>query len=119
MESAGEIQITSVRQDPIKVGVRDAFRLRHEYTLGKGNDSLSISQVSTLLILNGRGIVVTAYGRTELFHPMAASVEEVLRGLRVQVGGARPAPAPHELRNEPQPAEDADSGSQLQKVPQP
>jgi hypothetical protein len=56
--------------------------VRHEYTVGSPATQVAISQVSTLLVLDGRGVAITAAGRTELFHPLADSIERIIRGVR-------------------------------------
>lgn len=93
LEASGQIHILRVEQQRIAVGVLPAYRVHHEYTLGQGNSQISLYQVSTLLVLDGTGITVTAAGRTELFHPLARSIAEVLDGM---TAGGQPTPAPPE-----------------------
>ena len=81
LESTGSLRITHVEQQPTRVGPRKAYRIRHEYLLGKGTDAIAVTQVTTLMILDGRGISITAVGRTELFHPLSAAVDEVISGI--------------------------------------
>ncbi len=87
-ESARELRIVHVDQRPFKVGGREAYRVKHEYTVGVGTSQIAITQVATLMVLDGRGIAITAAGRTELFHPVAESVEMILRGVTVGTDGA-------------------------------
>ncbi len=80
LERSGSLRLEGEEQRPITVGSRRAWRLRHEYVLGSGD--VSITQVSVLLVVDGRGVAVTAAGRTELFTPLAGDVDAVLAGLR-------------------------------------
>jgi hypothetical protein len=91
-EKAGSIQIQYVDQAKIQLGPRDAYRVRHEYTVGTATAQVAITQVTTLLILDGRGIAITAAGRTELFHPLADSVEKITGGARAPVDAASAQP---------------------------
>jgi hypothetical protein len=84
LETSGQIHIISVEKNPISVGLRRAYRVRHEYTIGSGTTQVAITQVSTFLVLDGRGVSITAVGRTELFHPMADSIERVLAGIKTK-----------------------------------
>jgi len=82
LETAGNVRIMQVDQRPISLGPRRAFHVLHEYTLlTKGQTPISVTQVSTILIVDGRGVAVTAAGRTELFHPLGDSIERILTGL--------------------------------------
>ncbi len=92
LEQSGALRITNVDQRPISVGPRRGYRVRHEYILS--GSQVAITQVSALLVVDGRGITITAVGRTELFAPLAASIEVMLSGLRTPVPEARPAKAP-------------------------
>ncbi len=90
-EKEGSVRILNVDQRPVNVGVRRGYRVQHEYAMGKeGATPLSITQVSTLFVLDGRGITVTAPGQTELFHPLADSIERIMSGIRVPVPGGQP-----------------------------
>ena len=95
LETGGQIRITQVDQRPIPVGPRRAFHVLHEYAiLSSGQAPIAITQLSTILVLSGRGVTVTAAGRTELFHPLADSIERMLTGLSLPIpkdGKARPA----------------------------
>ncbi|MEK7703446.1 MAG: hypothetical protein AAB426_00695 [Myxococcota bacterium] len=81
LEKQGSIHIDFVDQRPARVGPRTAYRVRHEYSVGRGAQQMAITQVATLLVLDGRGVAVIAAGRTELFHPLATSVESLLAGV--------------------------------------
>jgi hypothetical protein len=83
LEEAGKIRISDVSQRPVMVGPRRAYRVRHEYMLA-GTQS-AITQISTFLVLDGRGIAVTAVGRTELLQPYAESIELMFNGLQAMV----------------------------------
>jgi hypothetical protein len=83
LESQGELRILHVDQQRIDVGGTPAYRVHHEFTMGHGSAQVSLYQVSTFLVYEGRGITVSAAGRTELFHPLAASIAEVLGGMRL------------------------------------
>lgn len=80
-QTAGAMQILHVDQTPIQIGPNAAYRVRHEYTVGAGPTQTAIRQVSILMVLDGRGMAITAAGRTELFHPLADSIERIIRGV--------------------------------------
>ncbi len=80
-ERDGKILITRVDQQAVQIGPRRAFKLRHEYSLGKGSAQTAVTQVSVLFVLDGRGVAVTAAGVTELFYPLADSIEQMMGGL--------------------------------------
>lgn len=88
LEAQGQIRITQVEQRPVAVGVRRGYRVRHEYLLAGG--TISITQVAELLVLDGRGVAVTAVGRTELFAPLADAIERVLNGLQIAAPASTP-----------------------------
>jgi hypothetical protein len=83
MEQRGEIRISNIDQRPVQVGPRRAYRVRHEYVLAGAN--AAITQVTTLLVVDGRGVAVSAVGRTELFAPLASEIETILGKLKTQV----------------------------------
>ena len=87
LESDGRVRMTNVSQRPVKVGPRPAYRVRHEYLMTgePGTDPMAFTQLTTFLVLDGRGITVSALGRTELFHPQAAAIGSVLDGLATPV----------------------------------
>ncbi len=90
LESSGQIHITGVEQRRVALGAAKAYRVHHAYTMGSGGAQASIDQVSTFLVLGGRGVAITAAGRTELFHPQAEAIERMMTGLRL--GGSGDAP---------------------------
>jgi hypothetical protein len=83
LERSGQIHITNVEQSRVSLGSLAAYRVRHEYAVGTGAGQASINQVSTFFVVQGRGVAVTAAGRTELFHPLAHDVESMMQGLRL------------------------------------
>jgi hypothetical protein len=108
LESSRSIRITQVDQRPIALGPRRAFHVLHEYAmLSPGQAPIAITQLSTIMVIDGRGVAVSAAGRTELFHPLADSIERILTGLALPVpkGGARPRrPPPSAPATTPAPA---------------
>ena len=98
LENGGSIRITQVDQRPIAIGPRRAFHVLHEYAmLSPGQAPIAITQISAILVIDGRGVAVTAAGRTELFHPLADSIERMLTGLSLPIpkgGAVRPRPTP-------------------------
>jgi hypothetical protein len=95
LENDGSVRILNVDQRPVSVGPRRGYRVQHEYAMGKdGATPLSITQVSTIFVLDGRGITVTAPGQTELFHPLADSIERIMAGIHVPVPTGKSATAP-------------------------
>jgi hypothetical protein len=80
LEASHQLRIQSVEQQQIKLGDAQAFRVRHEYTLG---ESLAITQVSIFTVAHGRGIAITAAGRSELFAPLAGEIAKILTGITI------------------------------------
>jgi hypothetical protein len=110
LERSGQIHITNVEQSRVTLGSLPAYRVRHEYAVGTGAGQASINQVSTFFVLQGRGVAVTAAGRTELFHPLAHDVETMMQGLRLaDMPGPAPAVQPPPAAG-PQAAGPADEG---------
>ena len=72
----GKITITQVVKEPYHLGPRRAFKVRHEYSLGAAG-RVAITQVALFAILDGRGVTISAAGRTELFHPLAHNILEI------------------------------------------
>lgn len=93
LETSGRIRILSVSQKHVMLHGLPAYEVHHEYTMGRGTSQISLNQVSIFVALNGRGITVTAAGRTELFHPLSDNVEQILEGLSVPEPSA---PTTHE-----------------------
>jgi len=86
MENGGSVRITRVDQRPFAIGPRRAYRVLHEYAmLSPGQAPIAVTQISTILVLNGRGVTITAAGRTELFHPLSDSIERILSNLALPV----------------------------------
>ncbi|OGQ91761.1 MAG: hypothetical protein A2289_11955 [Deltaproteobacteria bacterium RIFOXYA12_FULL_58_15] len=92
-EKDGSLRIASVEQRPITIGPRRGFRVKHDYTLTTNPTSnpIAVTQISTLLVIDGRGVAVVAAGRTELFHPLAESIEALMNGIVVPVPVGGPA----------------------------
>jgi hypothetical protein len=99
LEASGSIHIVHVDQQRIMVGTTPAYRVHHEYTAGKGASQVSLYQVSTFIVVDGKGLTVTAAGRTELFHPLGRSIADILDGMAISGKGAvsHPDPAPIDL----------------------
>jgi hypothetical protein len=85
LEKSGAIRIARLEQAGISVGPRRGYRVRHEYNF-VGTD-VEVTQVSTLLVLDGRGVTITAVGRTELFLPLAKELEGALSGIKTPLPG--------------------------------
>lgn len=85
LETAGQIRILHVDQQQIMVGRQPAWRVHHEFTTGTGSSQASLYQASTFLVFEGRGITISAAGRTELFHPLASSIAQILDGASLDV----------------------------------
>jgi hypothetical protein len=117
LEEEKQIKIASIDQQNSKIGQRRAIRVRHEYTVGNDTNQIAISQLAVMFVLNGRGIVITAYGRTELFHPLAASIEKLLGGVFI-MSQTKPV-LEHQaktLRNKPGESDSKGEGSRLKTV---
>lgn len=91
LEAAGRLRILRVEQQDVQIDQIPAIRVQHEFTTGHGNAQMSLFQVSLFLVYNGRGVTVTASGRTELFHPQAQAIAYLLQGLRVGTGSRQDA----------------------------
>jgi len=81
MEGSGRIRVLEVSQKRVHVGPRRATRVRHEYVMLADANKIPITQVTTMMILDGRGISITAVGQTELFHPLADSINRIISGV--------------------------------------
>ena len=84
LETNGQIRVTDTERRPVRVGPRRAFRITHEYVLAGSKPEIAITQVSTVFVVDGRGVTVSAIGRTELFHPLAAELDQMLAALDFQ-----------------------------------
>ncbi len=60
LEAKKDIHIDRVEQRHIYVGSHPAYRVHHEYTVGTGSSQVAINQVSNFLVVEGRGVAVTA-----------------------------------------------------------
>lgn len=92
LEQSGQMRIVHVEQRQVHVGSIPGWRVHHEYNLGTGAAQVSFNQVSTFFVLDGRGVAVTAAGRTELYRPVSEAIELILDG--VTVHGDKPASPP-------------------------
>lgn len=101
LEKSGAIHIDRVEESPLAVGPRRALRVHHEYVLVPAD--VAITQVSLFVVVDGRGVAVTAAGRTELFTPWAAEVDALLAGVRTLA-------APASLTEVPKTVEPVDLG---------
>lgn len=81
-EQRGEIDIQTLDQKPFRIGPRRGFRVTHTYVMSK-SENIGITQTSTLFVLDGRGIAVTAVGRTELYTPLADDIDSIMTGMQV------------------------------------
>ena len=70
------IEFTQTRETQL-LG-QPAIELSHSYTLGKGNNQLSVTQIEIISIYKGRALSFTAAGRTELFTPLQAEIKGIL-----------------------------------------
>lgn len=84
-EADGKIKITRIDRREVRVGPRRAYRVAHDYLMGSGEPSVALSQLSKLLVVDGRGVTMTAAGRTELFHPLAAEIDKIFGGVEVLI----------------------------------
>ncbi len=83
MEHNGQLTLNRAEKRETLVGPRRAYRLHHEFTMGTGSASIALTQVSLILVVDGRGVTITASGRTELYYPLAPSIERLFDGVRV------------------------------------
>lgn len=83
LEAAGQIHILHVEQQRVPLGPVTAYRVQHEYTAGHGPGQVSLFQTSLFMVIAGRGFTVTAAGRTELFHPLAQSIDAILSHIQI------------------------------------
>jgi len=80
LEKSGQLHLSDVEQQAVTIGPRRGYRVRHEYILATAQ--VAVTQIAVLLVLDGRGVAVSASGRTELLLPLADDVDAILRGLR-------------------------------------
>ncbi|MEO1481398.1 MAG: hypothetical protein AAFU77_04780 [Myxococcota bacterium] len=94
-EETGTIEIQHIERREIRIGPRRAYRVSHDYTMKTPGGEIALSQLATLFVLDGRGIAVTAGGRTELFHPQNAAIDTVLTSMQVVMPppGIKPVPS--------------------------
>lgn len=84
MEHGGKISLNKAEKRRTPVGPRLAYRLRHEFSIGQGRpEAISLTQVSLVMVVDGRGVTVTASGRTELYSPLTLGIEQLLDGIRI------------------------------------
>jgi hypothetical protein len=83
LEKKQQLRIIKVTQEPIYLGARKAYFVRHDYTMGKKPLELVFIQLSVFLIVDGREITVTALGRHELVTPLSRDIEDLLKGIVV------------------------------------
>lgn len=86
-EQQGKIDIQALERKAIRVGPRRGFRVTHAYVLPNADDHVAITQTSALFVLDGRGITVTAAGRTELYTPFAEEIDRIVSGMQVALTG--------------------------------
>jgi hypothetical protein len=94
LESGGQIHITGVEQRRAWVGSKPAYRVHHSYTVGSGPSQLAVDQVSTFVVLDKRGVAVTAAGRVELFHPQSVAIETMMSDMHQRGDNGPPPSAP-------------------------
>lgn len=82
IEARGNIHILQVDQHRVSVGNSPAYRVRHEYSVGQGTSQVAITQISTFMVHDKRGVAITVAGRTELFHPLGQSIDALLSGIK-------------------------------------
>jgi hypothetical protein len=92
LEKSGALHLRQVDQSRRDIGACKAYRVHQQYSLQSGPSTVVVEQLSTLLVLQGRGVAVTAAGRSELFAPQRPAIESILDGLRFT-----PAPGPIDL----------------------
>lgn len=90
-EQRGEIDIQALERKPIRVGPRRGFRVTHSYVVTNDEDRAQVTQTSALFVLDGRGITVTATGRSELYTPLADEVDRIVSGMEVALTGPQSA----------------------------
>jgi hypothetical protein len=90
-EQRGEIDIQGLERKPIRVGPRRGFRVTHSYVVTNDEDRAQVTQTSALFVLDGRGITVTATGRSELYTPLADEVDRIVSGMEVALTGPQSA----------------------------
>jgi hypothetical protein len=90
LERSGGIHIEGIDERPVQVGPRRGYHVRHEYVVA--SSEIAITQVSVFLVLDGRGVAITAAGRTELFVPLVSEVDAVLNGIRTAIPNASSGP---------------------------
>ena len=96
LERETGMRITRVTQKPFNIGPRRAHLVRHDFVMGSGDAQQALTQMAAILVVDGRGITVTAVGVTELFYPLADQITRLLTG--VQLATTADAPATGEVK---------------------
>jgi hypothetical protein len=94
LERSGGIHIERIDKQAVNVAKRRGYRVRHEYVSG----DIAITQLSLFLVLAGRGVAVTAVGRTELYTPFARDIDALLAGIRIKEPTIAASPKPEVLK---------------------
>lgn len=91
-QQQGVISIHQVDRREVNVGPRRAYRVTHDYTMITPGEPVVISQLATLMVLDGRGVAITANGRQELFQPHLEPINHTFNTLQVVMppGGLTP-----------------------------
>ena len=82
-EKKNSMRIHRVHQDAITLGARKAHLVHHEYTMGSSENEIAFTQLSVIMVIDGRGVTATALGRAEMFAPLKDTITNILKGIRV------------------------------------
>jgi hypothetical protein len=76
LDKNGDVVIQEVSQNKILLDTQEAYRVQYTYHVGSDpHTQVSITQWSLFTVVENKGVAITAAGRTELFHPVAADIE--------------------------------------------
>ncbi len=83
LEQSGALHLGPVEQRRRDVGGCKLYQVQQQYTLLSPAGPVVVEQLAALLVLQGRGVVITAAGRAELYAPHRATIEAFFAGLQL------------------------------------
>ena len=79
MKKSNKVTFTNQSQTSRQFAGQDAMEFNQSYTLGVGASTIAVNQFQLVTVLNGRGVSVTAGGRSELYTPFEKSITQMLQ----------------------------------------
>lgn len=79
MKKTNGVTFTRRTQTSRQFAGQGAMEFNQSYTLGSGTNTIVVSQLKILTVLNNRGVSVTAGGRMELYTPSEKTITQLLQ----------------------------------------